>query len=34
MTVEAVLVMIDHRACVSFPALREYLLVDAVACPP
>jgi hypothetical protein len=34
MTVEAVLRVIDHRACFGFPALREYLLVDAVACPP
>jgi hypothetical protein len=34
MTVEALLVVIDHRAAWGFPALRECLLKDAVACRP
>jgi hypothetical protein len=34
MVVEARLVIIDHRACFGFPALREYRLKDAVACRP
>jgi hypothetical protein len=34
MTVEARLVVIDHRAAWGFPALREYRLMDAMACRP
>jgi hypothetical protein len=32
MVVEARLVIIDHRAAWGFPALREYLLKEAVSC--
>jgi hypothetical protein len=34
MTVEAVLRIINHRACFGFPALREYLQVYAVLTRP
>jgi hypothetical protein len=34
MTVEALLVIVNHRAAWGFPALTEYRLKDAVACRP
>jgi hypothetical protein len=34
MTVEARLVIVNHRAGWGFPALRESRLMDAVACRP